>query len=628
MASSIADATAFQKARDDLINRLQAGRPADLTRLSASHPEYRKLLLQVVKNLRELDDAGAIPFARDLKRKALSLKKTRPEFDGYRLEAMLGQGGSAIVYRGYEIGGGRKVAVKVFFSPSARQLLTKEYGSLRDLSKVACVPTMLRCSQEDGLFYLVMELVEGETLQTVMKSTSAIHLRRRLPDLMLAMCEALDDIAHQARSLPGNLGLAHGDLKPSNIIIQDEFARVVILDFGIARLIRPRGAALETGTLFKTIGYTRMYAAPEVLCGEKLTVASDLFQVGAIGYRIATGRDYWKVPAGSRLVLLRQSSIPPRLKSILKKALSWDVERRYQQADEMLEDLRRWRSRQVETARLHKSAPKLKGRAKGPWGALLPPKKNTKPARATKRAMKGFQIDLGLGVDMQTALVPAGTFTMGAPAEQPGFNDDEKEHTVTISRPFYMGCHLVTQGQYERVMKDNPSYFPGSDLPVENVSWTDAAAFCHRLSIKTGKRVRLPTEAEWEYACRAGTCTAFNTGDTISTQQANYDGSYTYNGGPRGISRQKTTPSGSFAPNAWGLYDMHGNLWEWCSDWYGEYDTRSVTDPLGPQEGDIRVLRGGSWFRAPADCRSAQRDGLDPGRRHREYGIRIVTEIP
>ena len=176
-------------------------------------------------------------------------------------------------------------------------------------------------------------------------------------------------------------------------------------------------------------------------------------------------------------------------------------------------------------------------------------------------------LDCGNGVKLELMPIPAGTFMMGSPETEANRESHEVRHQVAISKPFYLGVYAVTQAQYRMVMGVNLSKFKGDNLPVESVSWNEAVEFCQKLSANTDRKVRLPTEAEWEYACRAGTTTPFNTGDTISTDQANYDGNHTYGNGSKGVFREKTTPVGSFPPNAWGLYDMHGNVWEWCSDW-------------------------------------------------------------
>ncbi|MGB2614610.1 MAG: SUMF1/EgtB/PvdO family nonheme iron enzyme [Phycisphaerae bacterium] len=225
---------------------------------------------------------------------------------------------------------------------------------------------------------------------------------------------------------------------------------------------------------------------------------------------------------------------------------------------------------------------------------------------------------------IELVFIPVGEFLMGSPASEAQRNDDETQHRVIISRPFYLGKYEVTQGEWQRVMGSNPSNFKGSDrLPVEQVSWDDCQAFLR----KAGGGLRLPTEAEWEYACRAGTTTPFHTGATISPSEANYNGNYIYGGVAKGAFRQKTTEVGSFRPNAWGLFDMHGNVWEWCADWYGDYLGGAVTDPMGPASGTGRVLRGGSWFGRPRGCRSARRFRFSPGYRFSFLGFRVALDL-
>lgn len=226
-------------------------------------------------------------------------------------------------------------------------------------------------------------------------------------------------------------------------------------------------------------------------------------------------------------------------------------------------------------------------------------------------------------------LIPAGTFLMGSPIDEPGRDNDESpRRRVTISRPFYMQTTEVTQGQWKRVIGNNPSYFMscGDDCPVEQVSWSDAQEFIRRINSMEGTdQYRLPTEAQWEYAARAGTMTPYNTGNCLSTDQANYDGNNPLSGCANGEYRRKTVQVGSFAPNPWGLYDMHGNVWEWVHDRYGVYPSGSVTDPEGPKSGLYHVARGGSWGYRARYCRSASR--LSPFisyERFNRVGFRLI----
>jgi formylglycine-generating enzyme len=220
-------------------------------------------------------------------------------------------------------------------------------------------------------------------------------------------------------------------------------------------------------------------------------------------------------------------------------------------------------------------------------------------------------------VGMKFAWIHAGTFLMGSPKNEANRSgdDDETRHKVTLTKGFFMGVHLVTQEQWQAVMGNNPSNFKGEkNLPVERVSWEDCQEFIKKLRDIDKKAYRLPSEAEWEYACRAGTTTPYCFGATISTDQANYDGIHIYGNGKKGVDRQKTTPVGRFPANAWGLFDTHGNLWEWCQDWLGgDYPQNDVVDPQGPNEGQCRVLRGGSLIDDHRSCRSAFRYGSLPG---------------
>jgi formylglycine-generating enzyme required for sulfatase activity len=228
---------------------------------------------------------------------------------------------------------------------------------------------------------------------------------------------------------------------------------------------------------------------------------------------------------------------------------------------------------------------------------------------------------------MTFVLIPAGTFMMGSPEDEPGRSSGEILHEVTLTQPYYMQTTQVTQGQWKSVKGNNPSRFKdgGPSCPVEQVSWEDTQAFIYKLNQQEGTgKYRLPTEAEWEYACRAGTDGPFYFGRCLSTDQANYNGNHPLGDCPKGEFREKTTPVGNFECNNYGLYDMHGNVLEWCQDFYGGYPASPVTDPTGPENGASRVLRGGTWINHAVDCRSASRYRNWPGRRYRYTGFRLV----
>ncbi|MBW4635072.1 MAG: SUMF1/EgtB/PvdO family nonheme iron enzyme [Iphinoe sp. HA4291-MV1] len=238
-----------------------------------------------------------------------------------------------------------------------------------------------------------------------------------------------------------------------------------------------------------------------------------------------------------------------------------------------------------------------------------------------------FSEPLGNGIDLEMVYIPGGTFIMGLPQEEE--KDDWSQgkeipqHQVTV-QPFYMGKFQITQAQWravanlpkvERDLNPEPSRFKGENRPVECVSWYDVVEFCARLSKATGKEYRLPSEAEWEYACRAGTITPFHYGQTLTSQLANYDASYTYAEEAAGENRRETTPVGSFPPNSFGLYDMHGNVWELCADpWHSNYEGAPKDGRVWTDNGNNNhscVLRGGSWDHDSRYCRSAYRGAYD-----------------
>jgi formylglycine-generating enzyme required for sulfatase activity len=229
-------------------------------------------------------------------------------------------------------------------------------------------------------------------------------------------------------------------------------------------------------------------------------------------------------------------------------------------------------------------------------------------------------------IGIELVLIPPGEFMMGSPSTELGRDDDERQRRVEMARGFYMAATEVTQSEWLAVMGDNPSRWIGDDLPVEQVAWEDALEFCRRLSDKEERTYRLPTEEEWEYACRAGTTTPFHFGETISPDQANYDGEYAYGHGTTGAFRNQTTPVREFPPNTWGLYDMHGNVWEWCPDNYEYYTPSPVKPSVGATPIEGRVLRGGSWRNRPTYCRCANRVRDAVGSPLSNVGFRVVLE--
>ncbi|WP_373544161.1 formylglycine-generating enzyme family protein [Chamaesiphon sp.] len=233
---------------------------------------------------------------------------------------------------------------------------------------------------------------------------------------------------------------------------------------------------------------------------------------------------------------------------------------------------------------------------------------------------------LSEGIDLDLVLIPSGTFMMG---DHRHHQDEQPIHQVTVPS-FYIGKYPITQAQYRFVMGEERGDAVGIDYPIEKINWHDAIDFCHKLSQQTGKHYSLPSEAQWEYACRAGTTTTFHFGDTITPDLANYNGDYPYGGAAQGENRAQATPVGSFPANAFGLYDMHGNVWEWCLDEYqpsyqgAPIDGSAVAADL--TDGVKRVMRGGAWDYVARGCRSAVRCSLDAGLRVGGCGLRVVVQ--
>ncbi|PPT05882.1 serine/threonine protein kinase [Geitlerinema sp. FC II] len=262
-----------------------------------------------------------------------------------------------------------------------------------------------------------------------------------------------------------------------------------------------------------------------------------------------------------------------------------------------------------------------------------------------------FREQLGDGVELDMVLIPGGEFWMGSPEDELEHRDRESPRHLVKVPQFFMGKYPVTQSQWravaafpkvERELRSDPSHFKGNNRPVEKVKWFDAVEFCQRLSKQTGRQYRLPSEAEWEYACRAGTTTPFHFGETITTDLANYRGtdneelegllSASYGRGPKGEFREKTTEVGSFPANAFGIYDMHGNVWEWCADdWHDNYEGAPADGRIWLNNNPIKhkkLIRGGSWTNNPGNCRSAFRLESYTTGSGNNTGFRVVCVAP
>jgi formylglycine-generating enzyme required for sulfatase activity len=359
--------------------------------------------------------------------------------------------------------------------------------------------------------------------------------------------------------------------------------------------------------------WTPLYASPQQMSGADPDPRDDVYALGVIWHQLLTGNLSLGRPAGNRWTRrLREHGMAPALVELLAACCAENADDRPRNGGALADELTAlFQEKETEAP-----AVEIRGAA-------------TLPASLPRR--------LTNAIGMTLVVIPAGTFRMGSPPSEAERSDDEgPQHEVTITRPFYLGIYPVTQRQYEAVMAENPSYFSsgkggGPDFPVERVSWYDAVAFCRKLSElpaekEAGRVYRLPTEAEWEYACRGGLPTPFTSGVTLSSREANFNGNYPYGVTARGPYLERTTKVGSYPPNPFGLFDMHGNIWEWCSDYYERnyYRNSPRYDPPGPPAGTLRVVRGGSCLQIGRFCRSAYRFGVSPENRDLDVGMRVV----
>ena len=402
-------------------------------------------------------------------------------------------------------------------------------------------------------------------------------------------------------------GIIHRDLKPENLFVLDDI--VMIGGLGTARYMSKGSATMSNEVMI------RHYTAPECLKKE-YGFSVDRWAACVMFYRMLTGEfpfdgdDNMEISGSIMQSEPDLAKVPAAYRDFLRRAFAKSTDKRHESAVEMMVALE-----EVSMDGLSKtyvgSAPRTVSRAVGRL-----------PARSLEPVSP-----ITNNIGMMFVWIRPGSFMIGSPEDEKEREIDETLHRVSLTKGFYLQTTPVTQGQWKKVMGNNPSYFKncGDECPVEQVSWDDCQEFIKSLN-GMGKNdvYRLPTEAEWEYACRAGTTTPFSFGDSLSTDEANYDGSHSHKGYPKGKWRKKPTPVGDFPSNSWGLYDMHGNVWEWCQDWYGDYSTGPVTNPAGLSDGTRRVLRGGSWNYYAWNCRSAYRGSILPGYRYGGLGFRLL----
>ncbi|MDB5304050.1 MAG: hypothetical protein JWM97_1599, partial [Phycisphaerales bacterium] len=575
-----------------------------------------------------------------------------PRINGYSVLAEVGRGGQAAVYQAVQESTGRKVAIKVLLSgfvadSNSRQRFEQEAKILASLSHPHLVSILDAGRTADGSVFLTMPFVDGCGLDEYLAQD------RRAPEnlrTILALFVKIADAAGEAH----RQGIVHRDLKPSNVRV-DPRGEPYVLDFGLARLLHPEEpshvrAVTLTGQMIGSVPWF----SPEQATGGKLNQRSDVYSLGVMLYQGVTGQFPYPVFGPLRDVLnhiavtvpkppsaiagSRGIAISPDLDAIVLKALAKAPEARYPSGLELSQELknllagspltasaparRSWRRRSlVGTGTVACLAAAL---GLGIWerthparahGSLSPSVSSKPPVMSLAPAIAGWRQPVFTNsVGMRFVPIEAGQFTMGSPVGEPGRRDEEIQHTVVLKRPFLMATTATTRGQFRAVRgqrRGNPSS-NGDDLPVDEVDWSDAQAFCQELSRREHRAYRLPTEAEWEYCCRAGTTGPYagNLRDMAWYQENDQ--------GPQ--------PVGSKRPNAWGLVGMQGDVEEWCSDWFGPYTAAPVEDPQGAAKNLVRIVRGNNHRGRWSECRSAHRDAKPPTMIFWGLGFRVVLE--
>ena len=565
----------------------------------------------------------------------------------YVIESKLGEGGVGITYLAKNRRGDLRVIKtlreQILNAPAWQPHQSKLKQDFKDeaLRLSFCrhphIVEIENLFDDDGLPHMVMEYIPGSDLGKRLITKGAFSEAQAL--LYIRQIGEALTVVHER-------GLLHRDLKPSNIMMRQGKQEAVLIDFGIARQFIP--GVIQQHTVARTPGF----APPEqyLTDGERGEYI-DVYALAATLYSLLTRQ----IPLSATERLQDRNLIPPqsfypsisnRVNEAIMRGMALNYKFRPQSVKEWLDLL----GAEVITSTPPKTSsvqtppeqpvinsipqpPPITIKSPPPTEPItgLPMKTfsfetvtvNARGEIINRRNLqaKYFVEDLGNGVTLEMVQIPGGTFTMGSPRSEEGSLDRERPQHQVTAEPFFMGKYVITQEQYQVIMGKNPSHFKNEttkwlfgrenrnkNRPVERVSWYDAVEFCDRLSKTTGKEYRLPSEAEWEYACRAGSATPFYFGEAIITDLANYNGNYPYACAPKGEYRKQTTDVGIFPPNAFGLYDMHGNVFEWCADpWHDNYEGAPKDGRVWLENGNKNrsPLRGGSWDYDAWLCRCA-----------------------
>ena len=535
----------------------------------------------------------------------------------YRIVRKLGHGGFGITYEGVQTGLNRRVAIKEFFmsehcerdthtsrvtvvgTEKSRQLVTrfrekfiKEAQMIAGLDDVAHVVRIYDIFEENGTAYYVMQYLDGGSLLEKGNAQGAMPEREAMT-YILQVADALEQL-HSQR-------IMHLDIKPSNIMLKGN--SVFLIDFGISKHYDSEGGATTTTPVGRSKGFApiEQYREGGV---QTFSPETDIYSLGATVYALVTG----KRPPEATELIIDPLQRPTGISDALWRAISAAMR---PNKNDRPHSIAAWR------ALLRTDAPAAEGqtdarRARPSDDEVTIISEALAPGKP--KSVQPFRVN---GVSFNMIHVEGGTFTMGATPEQgdDAYDWEKPAHQVTLSS-YYIGETEVTQALWEAVMGSNPSYFKGSEHPVEEVSWDDCQTFICKLNTLTGKTFRLPTEAEWEYAARSGKksqgykYSGSNTLDNVAWYDDNSGG--------------ETHPVKTKSPNELGLYDMSGNVWEWCQDWSGGYDSSSQKNPTGPSTGSARVSRGGSWYYFARYCRVSFRGNSAPDNRSGSLGFRLA----
>ncbi|OZH51812.1 hypothetical protein AFK68_28430 [Hydrocoleum sp. CS-953] len=538
----------------------------------------------------------------------------------------------------------------------AAELFAQEAERLDSLGRYPQIPELLAYFTQNNRQYLVQEFIDGQNLQQELEESGAFN-ESQILELLKSLLLVLEFI-HSKQVI-------HRDIKPENIIRRNNNNQypvrarsspdnIILVDFGAAKYATITALAV-TGTVIGTEGY----AAPEQAVG-KATFSSDIYSLGVTSIHLLTGVqpfELFDVSEGEWVWRdYLQSKVSDELGKILDKMIVGATKKRFKNVGEILSLIQHTSQRKKQpTSQPQKSQPSIIQPTSQPQQQFIFSRQISQPstAKSEKGELFTFEVltvdksgyiisrtqgsagqkieDLGNRIKLEMVYIPGGSFLMGSPEnEERRDGNENQQHQVTLE-PFYMSKYPITQEQYLAIIGENPSEFKGEKRPVENLNWHKAREFCTKLSLKTGKTYRLPSESQWEYACRAGTTTPFHFGETITSELVNYNGNSAYGNAPKGIYRKETTDVGNFLPNAFGLYDMHGNVWEWCQDiWHGNYNGAPNDDSAWETGGDsnIKSFRGGCWNDDSWTCRSAKRNCVNGNDSNKYRGFRIVSFCP